>query len=527
MTPAHPESPQQYQRYCPDQPNVPISGAICAGRRRANYHLCHGCQFNDDETGSGSPWLSTVPRKQDEKPAMIEKIFKAYDIRATYPDMLDEEVAWKIGHATATFLRASLQGMDRSDPKAGTVVVGRDMRKSSPALCAAFIEGARSTGANVIDIGMTDTPQIYFAVNHLNCCGGVQTTASHNPAHYNGFKISGQKGVPIGSDTGLKDICAVAKNLARHETSTPGEVTQRDLSQEYKAFVRSFLETPRKLKIAVDASNGMAGRWVPILFGDVAEVELICINMEHDGEFVHEPNPLIEANLAQLRDQVRRSGADFGICFDGDADRLMVVDEHADIVSCDMITALLAPQFLARRSGAVVVYDLRSSRVVAEEIKKAGGIPKRERVGHAFMKKALSTSKGVFGGELSGHFYFQDNFYCDSGMLALVHLLNTFTRLQKPLSELIAPLRRYSQSGERNFENEDKDGTIQHLAEVYADAKVDFLDGITVECENWWFNVRKSNTEPLLRLNLEAESKELLEEKFTEVAKLLGTAVDH
>ena len=527
MAQEKPVSQRQYDRFCPDQPHMLISGAVCAGRRRANYHLCSGCRFNDDETGGGSVWLSTIPKKQDDPSAMIEKIFKAYDVRATYPDMLNEDVAWKIGHATARFLHASLRGMDRGDPRSRTMVVGRDMRKSSPSLCAAFIDGARSDGADVIDVGMTDTPQIYFAVNHLRCCGGVQTTASHNPANYNGFKISGQQGVPIGADTGLNDICAITKNLARHETGVQGKLTERDLSSEYKAFVRSFLETPRKLKIAVDASNGMAGRWVPVLFGDVPELELDCINLEHDGEFVHEPNPLIDANLSQLRDEVRRGAADFGICFDGDADRLMVVDERADIVSCDMITALMAPQFLDRRPGATVVYDLRSSRVVAEEITKAGGVPKRERVGHAFMKKALSSSRGAFGGELSGHFYFQDNFYCDSGMLALVHLINTVTRLGKPLSELIAPLRRYAHSGERNFENEDKDGAIRRLADVYKGAKIDFLDGITVEHERWWFNVRKSNTEPLLRLNLEAETQDLMEEKVAAVARHLGKPVDH
>jgi phosphomannomutase len=515
-----------YYRFCPDQPKALISDAVCAGRRRANYHLCRGCPFNDDENRVGSVWLSAVPRKQDEKPAMVEKIFKAYDVRGVYPDQLNEEVAWRIGHATARYLQAALRGLNRSEARARTLVVGRDMRKSSPALCAAFIEGARSDGANVIDVGMIDTPQIYFAVNHLPCCGGVQTTASHNPAHYNGFKISGQKGVPVGADTGLNDICAITKNLARRETHVLGELTHRDLSAPYKAFVRSFLETPRRLKIALDASNGMAGRWVPVLFGDVPELELVCLNMEHNGEFVHEPNPLVEANLRQLRDEVRRTGADFGICFDGDADRLIVVDERADVVPCDMLTALLAPQFLARRPRATVVYDLRSSRVVAEEIKRAGGVPRRERVGHAFMKKALATSKGVFGGELSGHFYFQDNAYCDSGMLALVHLVNTLTRLQEPLSVLIAPLRRYAQSGERNFENENQDGTIKQLAQSYKDAKVDFLDGITVEYERWWFNVRKSNTEPLLRLNLEADTQELMEAKVAEVAKLLGTPVE-
>jgi phosphomannomutase len=504
-----------------------ISDAVCAGRRRANYHLCPGCQFNDDEKGIGSPWLPTAPRKQDDQSVMIEGVFKAYDVRATYPDALNEDVAWKIGHATATFLRAALRGMDRSDPEVNTVVVGRDMRKSSPSLCAAFTEGARSTGADVVDIGMIDTPQMYFAVNYLKCCGGVQTTASHNPAHYNGFKISGQKGVPIGADTGLNDICAVAKNLARHETNLRGNLSRRDVSAQYKGFVRGFLRTPRKMRIAVDASNGMAGRWVPILFGDAAELELTCVNMEHDGEFAHEPNPLVAANLENVREEVQKTGADFGICFDGDADRLMVVDEQANIVSCDMVTALLAPQFLEHSPGATIVYDLRSSRVVAEEVKKAGGVPKRERVGHAFMKKALSLSKGVFGGELSGHFYFRDNFYCDSAMLALVHLINLLSRLDRPLSELIAPLQRYAASGERNFENEDKDGTIKRLADVYKDAKVDFLDGITVEYERWWFNVRKSNTEPLLRLNLEAESPDLMHRKVAEVAELLGTAVDH
>ncbi|MCP4592892.1 MAG: phosphomannomutase/phosphoglucomutase [bacterium] len=521
------KSEQTYTRYCPDQPRVMISDAVCAGRRRANYHVCAECQFNDDRTGRGSMWLAAVPRKPEEKTNMIEQVFKAYDVRATYPDPLDEDVAWKIGYAAATFLRSSLRGMERSDPSVRTLVVGRDMRKSSPSLAEALIEGVRSTGMDVIDIGMIDTPQVYFAVNHLPSCGGVQTTASHNPAHYNGFKISGQRGVPVGADTGLNDICAVAKNLARHESTQRGKLTTRDLSSEYKAFVRGFLQTPRKLKIVVDGSNGMAGMWVPILFGDVPEVELICLNMETNGEFVHEPNPLVESNLRQLREQVRACGADFGICFDGDADRLIVVDEQAEIVSCDMLTALLAPQFLSRHAGATVVYDLRSSRVVAEEIRKAGGVPKRERVGHAYMKKALASSKGVFGGELSGHFYFADNFYCDSGMLALVHVINTVSSLDRPMSELIAPLRRKSQSGERNFENEEKDAAIKHLAELHKSAKVDFLDGITVEYADWWFNVRKSNTEPLLRLNLEAETPELMEEKITEVARHLGEPVQH
>ena len=520
-----------YHRFCPDQPKLLISDAICAGRRRANYHLCPGCRFNDDEKGATGPKRSVILQSQEAKAAMIEKVFKAYDVRATYPDLLNEEIAWRIGHATATFLRGALRGMERSSRESASVIVGRDMRKSSPSLCTAFSDGVRSTGADVTDIGMIDTPQIYFAVNTLPCSGGVQTTASHNPAHYNGFKISGQKGVPIGSDTGLNEICAISKNLTRHATGLSGAITERDLSARYKAFVRGYLKEPPRargrLKIAIDASNGMAGKWAPLLFGDAPDLELSFLNLEHDGTFVHEPNPLVESNLAQLRAELERVGADFGVCFDGDADRLIVLDEQGQTVPCDLLTALLAKGFLAESPGATVVYDLRSSRVVAEEVKKAGGVPRRERVGHAFMKKALASTKGVFGGELSGHFYFRDNFFCDSGMLALVHVINTLRREQKPMSALIVPLRRYANSGERNFHCEDKDAAIKKLEQVFKDGRIDSLDGITVQYEPWWFNVRKSNTEPLLRLNLEAETRELMEAKLAEVGKHLGEPVAH
>ena len=236
---------------------------------------------------------------------------------------------------------------------------------------------------------------------------------------------------------------------------------------------------------------------------------------------------MVDENLAQLRQSVRENGADFGVCFDGDADRLMLVDENAEIVRCDMLTALLARKFLEKNPKATVVYDLRSSRVVAEEIKRAGGVPRRERVGHAYMKKALSESKGVFGGELSGHFYFKDNYYCDSGMLAFAHTINTLTKEDKPLGDLIRPLKRFHASGERNFENTAKDQTIAALSEKYADGRVDFLDGITVQYPDWWFNIRKSNTEPLLRLNIEADNGDVLNEKMEELAPQLGTPVSH
>jgi len=440
---------------------------------------------------------------------------------------LDEEAAWSIGNATAQFLRTSLKGMERSSPEANTLVVGCDMRRSSPPLRGAFIAGARAAGANVIDIGMIDTSQLVFGVNYFRAGGGIQVTASHNPAEYNGFKICGKKGCPVGQETGLVEICRIASKVSRHETTECGTLRQEDLSESYKAFVRGYLNPTRPLTIVVDASNGMAGRWFPILFDDVEAFNMTKINFKHDGTFVHEPNPLVDANLKQTREAVLEQKADFGVCFDGDADRLMVVDEKGRIVRCDLLTAVLAGYFLQSQRGGTVVFDLRSSRAVAEMIKEAGGTPRRERVGHAFMKRAMAESNAVFGGELSGHFYFADNWFCDSGMLAFVHLVNLINQHEVPLSKILKPARRYAASGERNFENEKKDETIEELGRLYSSAKVDHLDGITVQESDWWFNVRKSNTEPLLRLNLEARTKKEMEMHLAEVAKHLGKPVTH
>ncbi len=509
-----------YYRYCPDTAEVLISDAVCFGRRRSNFPKCRGCRFNDDETADAA-------EGGRDSMSDIASVFKAYDVRATYPDPLNEDHAWRIGHAAALFLRKAQPIMDRADARKSSVVVGQDMRKSSPSLAAALIDGIRAADTNVVDVGMIDTSQIYFAVNHLDAMGGIQTTASHNPAHYNGFKICGRGGVPVGSDSGLTDISQMAQKLTPHKTGQLGSLTESDLADPYKQFLRKYLHDLKPTKIVIDASNGMAGPWMPVIFGDVPNLELICLNMETTGEFVHEPNPLVDANLDQLRAAVKESGANFGVCFDGDADRCMLVDEHAEIVRCDMLTALLSRSFLKTEPGATIVFDLRSSRTVADEIRKQGGKPRRERVGHAFMKKALAETNAIFGGELSGHFYFRDNFFCDSGMLALIHSLNALTDSGQTLSQLIDPLKTYSNSGERNFEQPDKDGAIRRLAEVYKDGEVDFLDGITVQYDSWWFNVRKSNTEPLLRLNLEADSPDLMEQKLEEVSEYLGQLVAH
>ncbi|HEX4795291.1 MAG TPA: phosphomannomutase/phosphoglucomutase [Humisphaera sp.] len=460
---------------------------------------------------------------------MIDKIFKAYDVRATYPVPLNEEMAWKVGHATAQYLKRSRQTV-AADQRVGmedTVIVGRDMRPSSPELARALSDGIRSVGLNVIDIGMIDTSMIYYAINHFDAVGGIQTTASHNPIQYNGFKISGPKAKPIGAATGLDDIKRIAMTLRVGQTGLKGNIQEMDVWTDYRNHVLQFMSLRRRLKVVVDASNGMAGKMVPAVFGGVRNLEIIPVLFDITGSFVHDPNPLVESNLDMLKQKVAEVKPDLGVCFDGDADRCIFVDEAGQTIGCDLITAILARDFLrqADNQGATIVYDLRSSHVVADEVRAAGGVPKRERVGHAFIKKTMAETKAVFGGELSGHFYFRDNFYADSGAIAFARLLSVLSNQSGPISGLADPLRRYYQSGEINFQVEDKDAKIRELADAYKKAQIDYLDGVTIDLGSWWFNVRKSNTEPMLRLNLETESAELQEEKFKELRRILGEPV--
>ncbi len=456
----------------------------------------------------------------------LSKVFKAYDIRGIYGSEIDEDLAWKIGFASGQFLRSLLQGYDRGQTNANRLVVGRDMRPHSPSLADNLIEGILSSGLSCVDIGLCDTPMIYFAVNHLGACGGIQVTASHNPIEYNGFKISGQKARPIGEDTGLKEIRHIVSTIRRMPAvEKDKKAEQMDLWSEYRKHVMQFLKLARPLKVAVDASNGMAGKMMPEIF-DATDLEITPLNYELGSGFAHPPNPLVDANLEEVRSAVRKGKFDFGICFDGDADRCMFVDENGEIVRCDIITAMLARHFLKLYPASTVVYDLRSSRVVAEEISAAGGTPRRERVGHAFMKKAMADAHAIFGGELSGHFYFRDNYNADSGAIIFATVASIVSSRETPFSELVAPLKRYAPSGEINFRIEDKTGKMKELAEKFADGKIDHLDGVTVQYDDWWFNVRPSNTEPFLRLNLEAKDKAMLKDKLAEIQNLLGEPVE-
>jgi phosphomannomutase len=475
---------------------------------------------------------------------MLGRIFKAYDIRGTYPDLLNDQMAWQIGYGCSKFLLSDAEAAGETTPMMRNIVVGRDMRTSSPSLTKQVIQGITDHGGHVIDIGMVDTSMVYFAINHLDCAGGVMVTASHNPPQYNGFKVSKRRAKPVGEATGLAEV---RKHAAMVDKATlvaqGGRVETRDLWPAYARHVRHFLDMNGKgLKVVIDASNGMAGTMIPKVFGPIGArgasgvpgLTIVPLNFENTkGVFAHEPNPLVAANLKQVQAAVVAEKADLGVCYDGDADRCVIVDEKGHAVGCDQLTAILAKHFLATSPGAAVVYDLRSTKAVQEDVAKAGGKPVRGRVGHVFLKALMAEHNAVFGGELSGHFYFRDNFNADSGAIAMATVFTVLARSGKPMSELVKPVARYAQSGEINFQIEDKDGALDALRKMFppgAHCQVDELDGLTIDCfarDGWWFNVRKSNTEPLLRLNAEAKDRKALEKVLAQISPKLGKKVEH
>ncbi len=438
----------------------------------------------------------------------LKSIFKAYDVRGTYPEELNEDVARRVGAAFARFVESD------------QVVVGRDMRTSSPALANAFAEGVTAEGCSVVDVGDVSTDALYFASGKLDL-PGVMFTASHNPARYNGMKMCKAKAVPIGSNSGMNEIRAMA------ETLEPQEVTPRmetaDILSHYAAHCRSFVDAGslRPLNVAIDAGNGMAGKTVPIVF-EPLPFEVSPLYFELDGNFPNHPaNPIEEANLVDLQKLVLDQGCDVGIAFDGDADRMFLVDEKAELVAGSLTTAMVAQTLLKKNPGKKIIYNLICSWTVPEVIEENGGIPIRTRVGHSFIKQVMAETGAIFGGEHSGHYYFRDNFRADSGMIAALLVLEAMSTSDAPLSAILEPFRRYSASGEINTEVADQEGTIKSLAENYSDGNQDWTDGLTVEYEDWWLNCRASNTEPLLRLNLEARTKELMETKRDEVLRVI------
>lgn len=426
----------------------------------------------------------------------LAKIFKAYDIRGVVPGELDAETARAVG---AAFVRVT---------GATQVVTAHDMRDSSVPLAAAFARGATGQGADVIEAGLGSTDMLYYASGSLGL-PGVMFTASHNPARYNGMKLCRAGAKPIGRDTGLTEIRDLAAQGVPSYDGKPGTVTQQDVLAGYAGHLKSLVDLSeiRPLKVAVDAGNGMGGHTVPSTF-DGLPIELIPLYFELDGTFPnHEANPIEPGNLRDLQAKVRETGADLGLAFDGDADRCFAVDERGEIVSPSAITALVAARELAKHPGANIVHNLITSRAVPEVIKEHGGVPVRTRVGHSFIKQTMAETGAVFGGEHSAHFYFRDFWFADSGMLAALHVLAALGEQPRPLSELLREYDRYPASGEINSEVADQAAAAGRVRAAFAGrpgVAIDELDGLTVGARDWWFNLRPSNTEPLLRLNAEA-----------------------
>jgi phosphomannomutase len=440
----------------------------------------------------------------------LDTIFKAYDVRGVYPDQIDEGVAKKVGNAFVRFTGAS------------TVVVGHDMRPSSVPLVKAFIEGATLAGADVVDVGLASTDLVYFAAGSLDAPAAM-FTASHNPAQYNGIKLCRAGAAPIGESSGLTQIKdAVAAGLLER-AEEGGTVIERDLLDDFARHVRSFIDVDalRPLRVVADTANGMGGLVVPKVFEGLP-FRLSVLFGELDGTFPNHPaDPIQPENLVALQKAVLDAGADIGLAFDGDADRVFLVDDRGEPVSGSTTTAIVAEAMLRRSGGGTVVHNLICSKAVPEVIRENGGEPVRTRVGHSFIKQVMAETDAIFGGEHSAHYYFRDNWRADSGSIAAMVVLESLSRAGVPLSELRRPYERYAASGEINTEVRDPLAVIEAVAAHYADAEQDRLDGLTVDLGDWWFNLRPSNTEPLLRLNLEAADRASCDAHTEEVLTLI------
>ncbi|MFI9509389.1 phosphomannomutase/phosphoglucomutase [Nocardia sp. NPDC052566] len=447
----------------------------------------------------------------------VNGVIKAYDVRGVVGEQIDAEFVADVGASFARLMRGE---------GAARIVIGHDMRESSPALAAAFADGVTAQGLDVVHIGLASTDQLYFASGDLGCPGAM-FTASHNPAEYNGIKLCRAKALPVGQDTGLATIKQEMIDGVPGHDGARGTATEINLLPDYAKFLRGLvdLDNIRPLTIAVDAGNGMGGYTVPEVLGTLPQVTIVPLYFELDGSFPnHEANPLDPKNLVDLQALVRKSGADIGLAFDGDADRCFVVDENGDPVSPSAVTALVAERELAKEPGAVVIHNLITSQAVPELVTELGGTPVRTRVGHSFIKQEMAATGAVFGGEHSAHYYFRDFWGADSGMLAALHVLAALGEKDRPMSELMSSYATYAASGEINSTVADaKERTMTVLEAFESRAhSVDRLDGVTVQlADNAWFNLRASNTEPLLRLNVEARSPEEVDALVTEILSIV------
>ena len=448
----------------------------------------------------------------------LKSVIKAYDIRGVVGETIDEDFVRTAGAAFASILRG--EGEDR-------IAVGHDMRPSSPALSEAFADGAASQGVNVTLLGLTSTDELYFVAGTQRCAGAM-FTASHNPAKYNGIKLCRAGAAPVSTDTGLSEIARMLVEGVPEYAGEPGVVEKHDALDEYATYLRELVPVPtrRKLVVAVDAANGMAGMTVPAVLGDLSNVDIRPLYFELDGTFPnHEANPLDPKNLVDLQRFTVEQSADIGLAFDGDADRCFVVDERGEAVSPSAITALIASRVLADNPGATVIHNLITSKTVPEVIGEQGGKAVRTRVGHSYIKAQMAEHSALFGGEHSAHYYFAEFFNADSGLVAALHVLAALAEQDAPLSEMMAAYDRYAASGEINSEVADQAAATQRVVDAFRDRadSVDTLDGVTVQLRNSkaWFNVRASNTEPLLRLNAEAPTREEVDALTEEILGII------
>lgn len=440
-------------------------------------------------------------------------IFKAYDIRGKVPSELDEDIAYKFGRAFVTFLNCK------------EVCVGQDARTTSPQLFQALVKGITDQGANVINIGLCSTPLFYFATR--NYSAGIMVTASHNPAEYNGFKLCRNGTVPISGDTGIKDIETLVINNKFKPAAKKGTVTKHDYSKAFMEFCLKHKGNIKPMKIVIDTANGMGAYLLPDVLKQLPQLTIIPLYWKIDMSFPnHEANPLKPENMIDLQNAVKKHKADLGIAIDGDGDRIMFVDEKSQIITADFIGTLIGLEILKKKPKIILGSDIRSSKIVKEVWEKHGAKTIITKVGHALIKETMRKEKIFFSSEYSGHYYYEETSYTENTTLTMLQVLNIISEQPKPLSEIIKPLRTYFQTGELNFEVHDKIGKMKELEQIYKQAKkgaknIHWLDGITVEFDGWWFNVRPSNTEPVLRLNVEANTKQLLEKKMEEVKKII------
>ncbi len=453
------------------------------------------------------------------KETSMAQIFKAYDIRGIYPTDLNEDIINKIGRAFSEIIKEEV------DKDQVTIVVGRDMRVSSPSLAGALIQGITAQGVNVMDIGLASSPTFYYAVSELGVDGGLQVSASHNPAEYNGVKLVRQKALPMGYDSGIGRIEEMVKAGVFQDAARPGSVREvSGMIEKETAFALDVCDTDgiKSMKVVADAANAMGATYLAELFKHLPG-ELVEMNFELDGTFpAHEADPFKEENIKDLKARVVAEKADLGIATDGDGDRIFFIDDKGELMEPAILRGIMAQIELAERPGAVICYDIRPGRITRDMIVEAGGRPDVTRVGHTLIKARALEMDAAFAGESSGHFFFNNSpGVFEMPMLAVLKLMDYICKAGKPLSEIVAPLRKYAHSGEINSTVEDKEGKMKELAEIYKGGEISWLDGVTIELEDFWFNVRPSNTEPLLRLNLEAVNRDVMAAKRDELIRII------